>query len=159
MARPLAIAAEIPAPRLAGRSTLPWLALLALTALLVLASDLAPWAFKYPTAWVVPLKSWINALMEWLRNDATFGLFTFQQLTRAISWLIEQPFRLASAMLSEGFVAGAGHDGVVMSALTPDFSAAPSQRSTMAPQVTMVMSSPSRTRLARPNGSAKSSPG
>ncbi len=96
MARPLAAPAQLGAPRLASRGVLPWLVLLALTAALVLASEAAPWAFKYPAAWVVPLKSWINALMSWLRDEASFGLFTFQQLTRAISWLIEQPFRLVA---------------------------------------------------------------
>src|SRR5918994_2034196 len=114
MARPLAAPAHLAAPRLASRGALPWLVLLALTVWLVLASDLAPWAFKYPTAWVVPLKSWINALMSWLRDDASFGLFTFQQLTRAISWLIEQPFRLARSMLSAGFVAGVGQSAVLL---------------------------------------------
>ena len=86
--------------------------LLALTLLMILAAEAMPWAFKYPSAWVVPLKSWINALMAWLRDDASFGLFTFQQLTRAISWLIEQPFRLAESLLSAGFVVGAGQDAV-----------------------------------------------
>ena len=86
--------------------------LLALTVLMILAAEAVPWAFKYPSAWVVPLKSWINALMAWLRDDASFGLFTFQQLTRAISWLIEQPFRLAESLLSAGFVVGAGQDAV-----------------------------------------------
>src|SRR5918996_4827891 len=112
MARPLAAPAQLTAPRLGGRSALPWLVLLGLTAALVLASELAPWAFKYPTAWVVPLKGWINALMSWLRDDASFGLFTFQQLTRAISWLIEQPFRLAHSVLSAGFVTGFGQSAV-----------------------------------------------
>ena len=73
---------------------------------MILAAEAVPWAFKYPRAWVVPLKSWINALMAWLRDDASFGLFTFQQLTRAISWLIEQPFRLAESLLSDGLRRG-----------------------------------------------------
>lgn len=114
MARPLAAPAQLEAPGLVGRGALPWLVLLALTVALVLASELAPWAFKYPAAWVVPLKSWINALMSWLRDEASFGLFTFQQLTRAISWLIEQPFRLAQGILSTGFVAGAGQSAVLL---------------------------------------------
>ncbi|HEX5077926.1 MAG TPA: ABC transporter permease subunit [Geminicoccaceae bacterium] len=112
MASPLAAPAQLVPPRPIGRGALPWLALIALTALLLLASELAPWAFKYPAAWVVPLKGWINALMAWLRDDASFGLFTFQELTRAISWLVEQPFRLAHAVLSEGFVAGFGQSAV-----------------------------------------------
>jgi len=114
MARPLAAAGPLTAPHLASRGVLPWLALLALTAALVLASDLAPWAFKYPAAWVVPLKSWINMVMSWLRDDAGFGLFTFQQLTRALSWLIEQPFRLADSVLSAGFTAGVGQSAALL---------------------------------------------
>ena len=113
MARPLAAPAGFAAPGLATRSALaPWLVLLALTVLMILAAEAVPWAFKYPSGWVVPLKSWINALMAWLRDDASFGLFTFQELTRAISWLIEQPFRLAEGLLSAGFVMGAGQDAV-----------------------------------------------
>jgi glycine betaine/proline transport system permease protein len=115
MARPLAVPpTQLAPPRLAGSGALPWLALLALTVALVLVSELAPWAFKYPAAWVLPLKAWINALMAWLRDDASFGLFTFQELTRAISWMIEQPFRLAQSVLSEGFVAGAGQDAILL---------------------------------------------
>jgi glycine betaine/proline transport system permease protein len=114
MARPLAAAVQLEAPGLAGRRALPWLVLLALTVALVLASELAPWALRYPRAWVVPLNSWINALMAWLRDDASFGLFTFQDLTRAISWLIEQPFRLARSMLSAGFVAGVGQSATLL---------------------------------------------
>ena len=114
MARPLAAPAQLGAPRLASRGALPWLVLLALTAALVLASEAAPWAFKYPAAWIVPLKSWINALMSWLRDDASFGLFTFQELTRAISWLIEQPFRLVQSVLSAGFVTGFGESATLL---------------------------------------------
>ena len=33
--------------------------------------------------------------MHWLRDQASFGLFTFEQLTRAIAWLLRQPFDLA----------------------------------------------------------------
>ena len=91
---------------------MPWLVLLALAILLIPAGEAAPWAFEFPPAWVVPLKGWINGLMTWLRDDASFGLFTFQQLTRAISWLIEQPFRLAESLLATGFVVGAGQDAV-----------------------------------------------
>jgi glycine betaine/proline transport system permease protein len=114
MARPLAAPAPLTAPGLAGRSALPWLVLLALTIALVLTSELAPWAFQYPRAWVVPLNSWINALMSWLRDEASFGLFTFQELTRAISWLIEQPFRLVQSVLSAGFVTGFGQSAVLL---------------------------------------------
>jgi glycine betaine/proline transport system permease protein len=99
-----------PPPPALGARSLPWAVLLALTLGLYAAADVAPWAFEYPRAWVVPLKSWINALMHWLREDASFGLFTFQELTRAIAWLLEQPFILARSLLSTGFRAGIGQD-------------------------------------------------
>ena len=89
---------------------LPWLGLLALTLALYAAAGAVPWAFEYPRAWVVPLKDWINGLMHWLREDASFGLFTFQELTRAIAWLLEQPFILAKSLLSTGFARGVGQD-------------------------------------------------
>ncbi len=84
----------------------------------MLAADRVPWAFEYPRAWVVPLKVWINGLMQWLRDDASFGLFTFQELTRALAWLLEQPFVVARSLLSTGFVAGIGQDA------RPDLAAA-----------------------------------
>ena len=122
MARPLAAPAGLAAPRLGTRSGLvPWLVLLVLTVFMIQLGEATPWAFKYPAAWVVPLKSWINDLMTWLRDDASFGLFTFQQLTRVISWLIEQPFRLAEGLLSAGFVGGVGQDAVELSPAIPWF--------------------------------------
>ena len=60
----------------------------------------------------MPLKSWINDLMQWLREDASFGLFTFQELTRALAWLLEQPFIFARSLLSTGFRVGIGQDAV-----------------------------------------------
>ena len=95
-------------PGCRGRSSL------ALTIVLYLAADLVPWAFKYPRTWVVPLKVWINGLMQWLREDASFGLFTFQELTRAIAWLLEQPFKLAISLFSTGFLKGIGQDAVLI---------------------------------------------
>ena len=113
MARPLSAPAALAAPRRAPHGALlPWLVLLGLTVPMMLASEAVPWAFKYPPPWVVPLKGLINALMTWLRDDASFGLFTFQELTRAVSWLVEQPFRLADSLLSTGLLVGVGQDAV-----------------------------------------------
>ena len=110
MARSLA-APELAAPSLPRRANwLPWPLLLVMTLVLYAAADAAPWAFEVPRAWQIPLKTWINGLMHWLREDASFGLFTFQELTRALAWLLEQPFILAKALLSAGFVRGLGQD-------------------------------------------------
>jgi glycine betaine/proline transport system permease protein len=66
------------------------------------------WAMDYPVAWVIPLKDYVSAGMKWLVEDATFGLFTFTEFTRAISWVIEQPYELTRSLLAEGFMDGPG---------------------------------------------------
>ena len=102
-----------------------WLGLFALTWLLATfgqgwldAAGLG-WAMQYPDAWVIPLKDSISAAMKWLVEEATFGLFTFTEFTRGISWMIEQPYNLARALLAEGFVEGHGRRAVQ---LVPPFS-------------------------------------
>lgn len=66
------------------------------------------WTTEYPKQWIVPLSDVVSAAMKWLVEDATFGLFTFTQATRAISWVIEQPYELVRALLAEGFMDGPG---------------------------------------------------
>ncbi|AVO39654.1 ABC transporter permease subunit [Pukyongiella litopenaei] len=66
------------------------------------------WALEYPGAWVVPLKDWISAAMSWLVEDARIGPVSFTDVTRAIAWLIEQPYDLARALLADGFLDGVG---------------------------------------------------
>lgn len=65
-----------------------WIAALALSVGLFAAGDLVPWAVRYPRGLVVPLKFWISDSMKWLINDATFGLFTFKEFTRSLSWIL-----------------------------------------------------------------------
>src|SRR3546814_10620361 len=50
--------------------------------------------------------------MKWLVEDASFGLFTFTELTRSIAWVLEQPYDLARALLVNGFVQGVGAEAV-----------------------------------------------
>src|SRR3546814_17408976 len=50
--------------------------------------------------------------MKWLVEDASFGLFTFSELTRGIAWVLEQPYDLARALLVTGFVQGLGQEAV-----------------------------------------------
>ena len=72
----------------------------------------ARWIIKYPPAWRVPLKNEISAAMKWLVEDASFGLFTFTELTRGIAWAIDQPYQLALALFSTGFVEGLGQEAM-----------------------------------------------
>jgi glycine betaine/proline transport system permease protein len=74
----------------------------AIAAVLALSQWGNGWAVTYPKAWIVPFEDWIGSFVDWLKNDATFGLFTFQDLTRAIAWVIAQPYALVRGLLSGG---------------------------------------------------------
>jgi glycine betaine/proline transport system permease protein len=74
----------------------------AIIALSLWGSLMAPWATEWPKGAVVPAARWISALTKWLLNDASFGLFTFQDLTRTISAIIETPYRFVTGLLSKG---------------------------------------------------------
>lgn len=66
------------------------------------------WAFKYPKGSVVPVAKWISQFTKWLINDATFGLFTFAELTRFIAAVVEVPYTIALSLLSTGLMTGPG---------------------------------------------------
>jgi glycine betaine/proline transport system permease protein len=79
----------------------PWL--LALAALWVFAlwpplPALAIW----PKPDIIPFARWISAFTKWLLNDATFGLFTFRDLTRAMAAVVDAPYRLVLGAISGG---------------------------------------------------------
>ena len=77
-----------------------WLGAAVLAALSVLYSDRLPeWMVEYPRAWRIPIEPAISAAMKWLINDATFGLFTFQQFTRSISWCFNWLLEFAYGLL------------------------------------------------------------
>jgi glycine betaine/proline transport system permease protein len=92
--------------------TVAWLAALALfTGFWLFGGDLK-WAFDYPRAWQIPAQRWIGAAMKWLVDSASFGLFTFTDLTRFIAALIDMPYRLVLSLLSTGFLSGQGSSAV-----------------------------------------------
>jgi glycine betaine/proline transport system permease protein len=97
----------------AGR--IAWLALLAATATLWMVGDrVAPWAVAYPRAFELPVARWISAGMEWLVREATFGLFTFTDLTRGVAGIVDIPYRAALSVLSTGFLIGEGSNAVMI---------------------------------------------
>jgi hypothetical protein len=63
---------------------------------LAAAKPLVPAAFDYPKEHDRPLAKWISAFMKWLINEATFGLFSFTELTRFISAVLDMPYTLAA---------------------------------------------------------------
>lgn len=100
------------------RSALIWISLFVITWLLAsYGKSMADasgmnWLVQYPKAWVLPLKGYISSAMQWLVEDASFGLFTFTEATRALSWVIEQPYNFVRALLSGGFARGLGKNAV-----------------------------------------------
>ncbi|MDH5354159.1 MAG: ABC transporter permease subunit [Gammaproteobacteria bacterium] len=107
--------------RLSERLSVPgmlWLSVFAFTWILSAYSrDIsraldAKWIIKYPPAWRLSLKNDISSAMQWLIEDASFGLFSFTDMTRGIAWAIDQPYNLALAVLSTGFVEGLGQEAV-----------------------------------------------
>ncbi len=52
--------------------------------------------------------------MKWLINSFDLGLFTFKEFTRAIAWVVEQPYTLVKSILSTGFLSGVGSDAVLV---------------------------------------------
>lgn len=72
----------------------------------------ASWAFKYPRGQQIPFKHWIGNFMKWLVDEASFGLFTFTELTRFIAAVIEFPYKITLSLLSTGFLKGQGSDAI-----------------------------------------------
>jgi glycine betaine/proline transport system permease protein len=98
-----------------GRGIAVWaLALAAFLALWLAGAGAMPWAFEVPKAWTVPAARWITAFTKWLLNDASFGLFTFAELTRFIAAVIDVPYRFVLSVLSTGFLSGRGSAAVVL---------------------------------------------
>jgi len=96
----LAIASPVGQRRQLGWG-LAWAAAFAVALGLYLLRDRFPWIAAYPTAWIIPVASWINATM----GPATDLLFGF---TRSITAILAVPLNLAMNLLSQGFQLGDG---------------------------------------------------
>ncbi|MGI9493482.1 MAG: ABC transporter permease [Geminicoccaceae bacterium] len=95
------------------RTAVVWgLALFGFFILWFAGRPVAAWAFKVPKDWRIPLKRWIGDGMDWLVQDASFGLFSFTDLTRFIAAVIDFPYRIALSFLSTGWLQGQGSDAV-----------------------------------------------
>lgn len=101
-----------------------WVLTAVVTAAVVMlpAEALPAWAWKYPAAWQLPFAAWISSFTKWLMDSTSLGLFTVRDLTRAISWLLDQPLSLARAVFATGFVHGQGSDAVTVFPAIPWFS-------------------------------------
>ena len=70
------------------------------------------WIIKYPKQYILPIAKYSSEFVKWLMDEATFGIFTFRDLTRFVAWLIQQPYNLILALISKGFLQGQGQDAV-----------------------------------------------
>lgn len=104
--------------RLLSPDALFWCALLLVTwALSTWSFDLykaldARWIIKYPATWSLPMEAAVTGALNWLMEDASFSLFTFRDLTRAIAALIEAPYEIVRDLLIDGFSRGQGSNAV-----------------------------------------------
>ncbi len=97
------------------RSAIPlnrllWLAIfVASLVFLYLPRGVLPaWALNLPRGWRVPVQAWVSAAMQWLIDDATFGLFTFRELTRFVAAILAVPFDIATDLFATGLLSGQG---------------------------------------------------
>ena len=70
------------------------------------------WMLEVPPEYRVPAQAWISAAMKWLIEAANFGLFTFNEATRFVAYLLDQPLSLATAVFARGFTQGQGSAAV-----------------------------------------------
>jgi glycine betaine/proline transport system permease protein len=101
------------------RSAIPlnrllWLAIfVASLVFLYLPRGVLPaWALNLPRGWRVPVQAWVSAAMQWLIDDATFGLFTFRELTRFVAAILAVPFDIATDLFATGLLSGQGSAAV-----------------------------------------------
>ncbi|WP_428686418.1 ABC transporter permease [Roseibium sp.] len=72
----------------------------------------ARWIIRYPAKYELNLDSWISSAMNWLVDDLDFGIFTFRDVTRFLSALIEAPYDIVRDFLVSGFLLGQGQQAV-----------------------------------------------
>ncbi len=72
----------------------------------------ARWIIRFPSAYELGLEDWISSFVSWLSDDLSFGLFTFRDVTRFLSALIEWPYDIVRSLLIDGFAVGQGQQAV-----------------------------------------------
>lgn len=92
----------------ASRPFLYWIAAFAIIALGQIAVSRFDWVASYPSAWILPIKEWIDSFFEWLVYGIRFfegtGFeFTPRDLTRGVSALLAYPLGLTESLFFDGF--------------------------------------------------------
>jgi glycine betaine/proline transport system permease protein len=91
-----------------------WLVALAVTLILAWYPDLLSWASAYPKDWIVPVQASISTAVNWLLKEASFGLFTFKEFTRAIGSVLDAPMILLKGVFANGFEIDLGSDASIL---------------------------------------------
>jgi glycine betaine/proline transport system permease protein len=77
------------------------------------------WMHELPPSWRLGLDTAISTVMKWLVEQASFGLFTFREATRAVAAVLDVPLEIATAILSTGLRDGRGSAAVQLAPPLP----------------------------------------
>ncbi|MGI8853985.1 MAG: ABC transporter permease [Methyloceanibacter sp.] len=94
-------------------------AALALASFALPEGTIPAWMREVPPQWRLGLDTAISNFMKWLVNDATFGLFTFREATRAISDFLNVLLTTATAIFSTGILRGSGSTAIQLAPPLP----------------------------------------
>ena len=94
-------------------------AVLAVASFAVPDGTIPSWLKEIPPPWRLGLDTAISSFMKWLVEDATFGLFTFRDATRAVSAFLNVPLTAATAIFSTGLLRGSGSTAVQLAPPLP----------------------------------------
>ena len=96
-------ASSLRVPQRRAFHAVPLLTAVGITVALANIANVPRWALFYPRDWEVSPEQRIDDFLSYLAEELDLGLFTFHQLTRSISWLIEQFLKLIQGVLGKGF--------------------------------------------------------
>lgn len=102
-----------------GAAALAVIAMLSLIAFFFGESFIPAWMYELPASWRLGLDSAISAFIKWLVEQASFGLFTFREATRAIAAVLNVPLEIATSVLSTGLRDGRGSGAVQLAPPLP----------------------------------------
>jgi len=80
-----------------------WAAFAVVIVAAIIVPDILPWVDNYPKEWMAPFRNWAEDFLFWLVKKLDFGLFTFKEFTRGLTWLMNWPFKFANWTLWKGF--------------------------------------------------------
>ncbi|MBC8038816.1 MAG: ABC transporter permease subunit [Rhizobiales bacterium] len=85
-------------PRVQSPAMPPVVSFAVLLVLTVALARFVPFLDRWPAEWVIPARDWVTFFFAWLGSTA-------KPVTRAISWMLEQPLALVEAALYRGVLA------------------------------------------------------